>query len=251
MIIKSISKYFYINKFTYFFIVLCLLKASFKPVIFVSILLVFHELGHFLTAFLFGVEVDKIYLYPFGGISKFYIPLNYSNLKEFIILLNGPLFQELIKNILIIIFPINSLIIISYHYSILIFNLLPIYPLDGGKLLNIIFSIFIPYKKSLKISIYISYIAILLLLLINLSSIKINCICMFSFLIYKVHKEYKLINRKYETFLLERYIRKYKFSKTKIITKIENFYKSYRHLIKINDGYVLEETFLKEKYEKK
>ena len=32
-----------------------------------------HELGHFLSAKLLKVEVNKIYLYPLGGISKFFL----------------------------------------------------------------------------------------------------------------------------------------------------------------------------------
>ena len=99
-----------------------------------------------MTAHLLGIKVDKIYIYPFGGIAKFHIPYNYSNYKEFLILLNGPLFQFLAKYILVYLFPNYSETINIYHYGILLFNLLPIYPLDGGKLLNIIFG-----KKTKKV----------------------------------------------------------------------------------------------------
>ena len=140
--------------------IVAILTASFIPFIIISSLIVFHELGHFLIAILFKIDVDKIYIYPFGGISKFNIPLNYSIFKELIILISGPIFQEIMKCLLLIIMPRYHQYIIIYHYGILIFNLLPIYPLDGGKFVQLILSIFIPYKRSLNIAIKISYITI-------------------------------------------------------------------------------------------
>ncbi len=125
MIIKNIFK---INKITYLVILIFFLTGSFHLLFFITTLLLIHELGHFLTAKIFGIKVDRIYIYPFGGIAKFYLPLNYSILKEFIILVNGPIFQEICKIVLIIIFPRYQEMIIIYHYSILLFNLLPIYP---------------------------------------------------------------------------------------------------------------------------
>lgn len=250
MIIKHISKYFYINKYTYIFIILSLLTGSFHLLFIISFLLIIHELGHFITAKIFGIKVDKIYLYPFGGIAKFHIPLNYPILKELIILINGPLAQELAKIILIKYFPRYENLIVVYHYSILIFNLLPIYPLDGGKLINLIISSITPYKKSIKLSIIISYLTILILVLLNINNIKINTIIMIIFLIYKVSIENKTINIKYENFLLERYINNYNFKKTTIINDYRNFYKGKRHLLKINNKYTLENDYLRKKYKK-
>ena len=250
MIIKNISNYFEIHKLTYLFILLSIFTASFHLLVFISFLLIVHEMGHFLTAKLLGIKVDKIYIYPFGGIAKFHMPLNYSFIKEFLILINGPLFQEMAKNILIYFFPKYQNIIIMYHYSILIFNLLPIYPLDGGKLVNLMISTISPYKKSFKITIWISYTMILFLFLINMNNIKINLIIIITFLIYKVFIEEKKINYIYENFLLERYIHDYTFKSSKIITREDNFYKNKRHLLKLGNNYSLEKDFLKKKYEK-
>lgn len=248
MITRNISKYIQISKFTYLAVIFFLITASFHSLIFISVLLIIHEIGHFLTAKILGVEVDKIYIYPFGGIAKFHIPLNFSITKELLILINGPIFQELAKILLITIFPRYSFLIISYHYSILIFNLLPIYPLDGGKLINLVLSIFKPFKKSLQISLIISYVTIVFLLIINYSNIKINTILMISILIYKVILEQRKTNYKYEMFLLERYINEYKFKKSSIINSDEKFYRSRRHLLNINNEYSLEKDYLARKY---
>ena len=218
------------------------------PFIIISVLIIIHELGHFLTALLLKIEVDKIYIYPFGGISKFNLSLNTSIKKELLILLMGPLFQELAKYLLILIFKEYEFMIITYHYSILFFNLLPIYPLDGGKLVNLFLSCFFPLKKSLHLSIYLSYIIILFIFLINTNSIHLNIIIISIFLITKVSKEDSQINLVYQKFLLERYLHHYNFKDTKIIKNKNNFYRNKKHLLKIKDKYYYEDEFLAKNY---
>lgn len=194
------------------------------------------------------MKVDKIIIYPFGGISKFNMPLNTPIHKELIILIMGPLFQFLAYFILLQILPNNKDIINLYHYSILIFNLLPIYPLDGGKLLNLFFSLKFPLKRSLYLEIFISYIMVLLIILINKENININLIIIIIFLFYKITKEYKQIELLYNKFLLERYLYKYNFSKSVIIKDINDFHRNKRHLLKLNDNYYLENEILQKIY---
>ena len=135
-----------------------------------------------------------------------------------------------------------------YHYGILFFNLLPIYPLDGGKLTQLILSLFMPYKKSLHTTILISYIVILIYLIVNITSIKINGIIISIFLIHKVYIEQNNICFIYEKFLLERYLNNYKFKQSKIIVDEKSFYKNKRHLIRKENKYLLEKEYLTQKY---
>src|SRR5699024_5502547 len=60
-----------------------------------------------------------------------------------------------------------SIIEVALYYNtiILLFNLLPIWPLDGGKLLLLLFSTFLPYRKA-HCTIIISSIVISLVLLL-------------------------------------------------------------------------------------
>ena len=46
----------------------------------------------------------------------------------------------------------NYILFKNYHYTLLCFNLLPIYPLDGGRILNCIINYLLPYKKGNKLS---------------------------------------------------------------------------------------------------
>src|SRR5699024_12159201 len=52
-----------------------------------------------------------------------------------------------------------------FNWLLLLFNLLPIYPLDGGKLLFYILSLFLPYKKAHQYTYRFSLLACILLVL--------------------------------------------------------------------------------------
>ncbi len=214
-------------------------------VLIITCLIIIHELGHFFTAIIFGIRVDKIYIYPLGGISKFHLPLNYSSLKEFVILIMGPLFQSICYLFLLTYLPSYTTYIKIYHYSILLFNLLPIYPLDGGKLINILLSQILPFKKSLYLTLSISFFSSIIYFLYNKT---FSSLIMTLFLIYKIIKELRQVNYTYEKFLLERFLNNYRFKKSKIITNKSNFYKNSSHLIKENADYYWEKDYLNKKY---
>ena len=124
-------------------------------------------------AYILKIKVDKIYIYPLGGISKFDMKLNISSLKEFLVLIAGPITQNIAYILLINLFESDKELILIYHLSLLVFNLLPIYPLDGGKLLNLLFNKILPYKYSFKLTIKISYILVLIIFLLQ-TNIKLN-----------------------------------------------------------------------------
>lgn len=214
-------------------------------------LIVVHELGHFLAAIIFKFDVDKIYIYPFGGVSKFSIDLNESIFKEFIVLMMGPVFQIIFFILLCKISYFNSYIKILeiYNYTILFFNLLPIYPLDGGKLLNLLLSINISYKRSFNISIIISYLTITVIFIIYLfNNIKLNILVILSFLLFKVLNENKKKNYLFDKFLLERYLNKYDFKKRKSVSDISEFTRMKKHIVRKNNRYYTEREILNNKF---
>ena len=108
----------------YIFSLLILLSGMFKEFTFVFILIFFHELGHAITGILLGFKLDKIIIYPYGGLTKFNNLENINLNKELIMLIMGPLCQIITYIILITNFKYPYIKV--YHYSILIFNLLPI-----------------------------------------------------------------------------------------------------------------------------
>lgn len=120
--------------------------AIWAVVILVSVLV--HEYGHALTAVAFGQEA-QIDLIGFGGVTQ-RKGRKIKLWQEFIIVLNGPLAGLLLA---LIAFLINLKLRIPpdksyFKYAVLItlyanviwtiINLLPVFPLDGGKLFSII-----------------------------------------------------------------------------------------------------------------
>lgn len=177
------------------------------------------------------------------------MPLNISSLKEFIILIAGPFFQVIASLILFKILPKDKELINIYHYGILIFNLLPVYPLDGGKIINLFFNAFLPYKLSLRLCIYLSYFVVSMILILQ-KSITLNIILMLLTMLILTTKEKRRINLLYNKFILERYLNNYKFRKSKLINSSDNFYRNYRHIIKENGKYYLESDYLNKKMQK-
>ena len=250
LIIKNIFKYIYIDKLTYLFLLLSVLSASFIQVIIIFSLIIIHELGHLLMAKLLNIEIDKIYIYPLGGITKLNMNLNTNPLQESLVLLSGPILQLIFYAIYQHILPEYKSLIEFYNYQILFFNLLPIYPLDGGKILNIVVSSKVPYKLSIKYSIFISYVILMIIILNNINNLKLNIIIMIILLLYKLFKESYNIKNYYNKFLLERYLHNFKFTDTMIISNINEFYRNKSHIIKEKGKYWREKDFLIKKYQK-
>lgn len=199
-------------------------------------------------AYLLGIKINEIYIYPLGGISKFNMDLNISIKKELLILINGPLFQFIAYFILLVLLPTKKELITIYHYSILAFNLLPIYPLDGGKLLKLFFNKIINYKSSLKLIINLSYFVLLIILVVSKKNI--NLFIMISLLLILITKEKNRIDYIYNKYLLERYLNNYKFKNTKIINNINNLYRDKTHIIKKDNKYIYEKEYLEKIYKK-
>lgn len=213
---------------------------------FLSIILV-HELGHILGAILFKWSIEKIIILPFGGITLFNEKINKPIKEELIICLLGPIFQ-----ILYYLLVSNFLDIRTMHYNLLIFNLLPIIPLDGSKLLNLILNKLFSYSVSLSITNFISiFFIILFMFYMIICNKNLIVLIILLFLIIKTFREIKdkkyIINR----FLLERFYYPIKTSKFKIISgkNINKMFRDYKHLFNVKSKYYTEREIIKKRFD--
>lgn len=142
-----------------------------------------HELGHLITGLLLKMRPEKLELMPFGVSISFKINVDEYNqkiknanmleLKKIIVALAGPITNLLI---ILVIFGINldinkSLMIIYTNFLIMVFNLLPIYPLDGGRILKGILHINSGKRKA---NMYVNNISKIIVLIVTaISSILI------------------------------------------------------------------------------
>ena len=235
-----ILKHIYLDKLFLFFLLIIIVTGNFNSFIPYFLLLLIHELSHAVTGIILGYKLDKIMFYPLGGVTIFNYPINIPLKRELLILLSGPLGQIVAYLILKNYFPFISL----YHYTLLIFNLLPLYPLDGGKILNIICSYHWNYLVSYNITLLISVIVLLVLFIYNMCFFNLNLLFMLIMIFTKIIKIYRNRFFYYNRFLLERYLYNYSFYKIKNIDNMNEFYRDRLHFIGFtNERKALEKYF--------
>ena len=194
-----------------------------KQIEFYAILMIYaviHELGHLFWGLILKLKPEAFSITPFGLQISFKAEPNLYNtkikngtklcLKRMSLALAGPLTNFIIALILIILNNIelykNSIffgeVAIYANILIVIFNLIPIYPLDGGRILKEIISIRSGIKKSYyyinKISnitmICLMFISSILLLYIHNIAILIILVYL-GYLVIKQNKIYKIKSR--------------------------------------------------------
>lgn len=184
---------------------------------------------------------------PFGGLTIFRENINKPILEEFIICILGPIFQ-----IIFYLLIDNWLDIKLMHYSLLFFNLLPIIPLDGSKLLNLLLNKIFAFKISHLLTILISFIFILLgSLFITYCNPNYLLFIILFFLFLRTFKSLKDHTYIFNRFLLERRLNSVKSSKIKYVRGIfvSKMYRDYNHIFIDNNKYYLEKEIIKKKFD--
>lgn len=223
----------------------------FKEFGMVLLIIIVHEFGHLGAALYFKWNTGKIVIYPFGGCCKFDEKINRSLKEELIILLCGPFVQIILYFIMSYLTTKgfmtyrNFSIFKNYHYTLLIFNLIPIYPLDGGRILNIFINYLMPFKRGNKVVIFISGFVILIAMFFYKS---LNFTMMSILIISELLIYFKRQNFLYNRMLLERYIGNFSFKKLRKVKSKDNMYKECRHVIFYKNKYITEKSYLEERF---
>ena len=159
------------HEFDYFWALKTALVGS--AVLFGIVLL--HEFGHCVAARAVGGEADQILLWPLGGLASTNPPQR--PLATFITVAGGPLVNVLICAAVVVAYfllgysphtlpwhpfhpglaatsgaPYYLKLVFLVSYALLLFNLLPIYPLDGGQMLQSILWPMAGYVRSMHIA---------------------------------------------------------------------------------------------------
>ena len=147
-------------------------------IILLFVIVIMHELGHSLAALRFGVPVKQIVLLPIGGVAQL-SRIPEKPVQEFVIAIAGPLVNFGLAIVLALIGFIPGLSIdwsnlpallegaegfslasifayISVSNLFLgIFNLLPAFPMDGGRVLRALLATQLDYVQATNIAVYV------------------------------------------------------------------------------------------------
>ena len=227
----------------------CLLLGYFKDFIWISMLIIVHECGHVTGAILSNWNIEKVVILPFGGITLLSEHLNRPAYQEWGIVLLGPLYQMIFWWILCIL-NYNNPTFTMYHFILLGFNLLPMIPLDGSKILQLILERFFSYKHAKYIGLWISIVFLIMLGGYTVYSRNIILGVILLFMIKENWIFYHAIPYQMDKFLLERYLHSFAFSKIKKINGIhlEKMKRGYMHLFYICGEWKTEQDILQNYY---
>lgn len=123
--------------------------------------IIIHELTHMIVGILLGLRPKVLQIMPFGISIMFETyELEKANLKKLIIASSGPIINIILA---ILIFCINRKCETAIYTNIIIavFNLLPIYPLDGGRIIKLFLGMKYKNQELEEISMKISNITII------------------------------------------------------------------------------------------
>ncbi|WP_338023194.1 M50 family metallopeptidase [Bacillus ectoiniformans] len=236
----------------------CMLGAGALTGRFMDWLIVFsmiaiHELGHVAMAHYYKWRIKRVMFLPFGGVAEVDEHGNRPVKEELMVILAGP--AQHIWMFALTFFLYQGGVISESFFSqitqlnaaIFLFNLLPIYPLDGGKLVMLYFSV----KKSFIAAQYwsiISSLAVLILLqaaVVLLFPFHLQAWLLFGYLAISLWQEWKQRRYAFLRFLLERhYGNKGTAGKLKtlyvsgnepILQVLERFWRNSKHIVYISD----------------
>jgi len=152
--------------FTFFALILLLVIFNKTEYLYISIIsAILHELGHLFTLKFFGAKILEFKISLFGGNIKTedFITTNY--FQDILIYFSGPLinlFFAIFCYFLSFFLKSRKLIDFTWvNVGLAMFNLLPFYSFDGGKILSAILKIKFTEKQSEQIITIISFIILI------------------------------------------------------------------------------------------
>lgn len=132
-----------IHPLTIIYILLALIFNRFNGILFLYIFGLIHELSHVFVAKIFKIRTKEIIMYPTGFNAKIEDIYLLHPIKQLLILISGPASYFISLLLIKLLFEVNLIssyglrLAQEYNMMILLFNIIPIYPLDGGKIIDI------------------------------------------------------------------------------------------------------------------
>jgi stage IV sporulation protein FB len=245
----------YIHPLLWMVVGIAIVTAHFLELLLLLLIILVHEMGHGVMAHIFSWRIKRIALLPFGGVAEMDEHGNRPLKEEFWVITAGPLQHFWMLGVawglekISFISPAHFELFFELNMMVLLFNLLPIWPLDGGKLLSIALSSRFNYIKAYEYTLYFSIIVLLLfhITVLVTAPLHLNLWIVVSFLYFSLWMDWKQRRYTFMKFLLERYYGKNGHfhelkplsidSNEPIRTVVEKFQKGFKHpLVIMQDG---------------
>lgn len=241
-----------IHPFTIIYILLSLMTNHYYGLVFLYLFGFIHELSHVLTAKFFHIKTKEIILYPTGFKAKIEDFTHLSCIKQFLIIIAGPLSFFvcflIVKNLYYfdVISEYGKRLCNQYNLLILLFNLLPCYPLDGGKIIDLGIAQIVDEFTCRVIRIIVSFFIIIGMIFIIKS---LGDLMLFSFVLFAFISELIHLKKNYILFLIKRKIIKCDY-KIKLLKKAKIYRFRNNYMIDSKKG-ILDEGEIIDKIIKK
>jgi stage IV sporulation protein FB len=199
-------------------LLLAAITGHFLEIITIFGIVLIHELGHAAAAKHFGWRLREVQLTPFGGVAVTDEDGSIPAKEEAVVAMAGPA-----MNAVMIAFAYAleaagiwtqawTAYFVQANATILLFNLVPVLPLDGGKLLRVSLGYVLPYYKTLKLTAFWSMLVSGVLVGVALSRLgaggmELNLLMIGAFLMYANGYEWKTVPYRFFRFLLGRGLR--------------------------------------------
>jgi Zn-dependent protease len=129
-----------------------------------------HEFGHAFAARGFGIETPDITLLPIGGVARL-SRIPGKPWQELLVAIAGPLVNVVIAGVLIFVIHTSATLeqleyledprvellakLASVNVMLVLFNLIPAFPMDGGRVLRALLAMVLPYARATQIAAWI------------------------------------------------------------------------------------------------
>ncbi len=239
-----------IHPILYIFIILSFFTGTMGQLFILLTIIVIHELGHFIAARFFHWHIEKVIFWVFGAVmitSEFGVRKIHEDL---IVTIAGPMQHVIIFIFLHLVQPLEIIppaiieIAFTYNYILFIFNLLPIFPLDGGKIFFYFLAYFLPYRMARRYVILISLWGSLFIICMQIVFLPftLTSMLLMVFIFMENRTEWKQQYYHFIRFLLNRFyypnaegkqIILQRSSNDTLLTTLQQFYLYKRHIISI------------------
>lgn len=236
-----------IHPTTWLVIAITVLTAHFQEMLMLLTIIIVHELGHAVGAAYFKWRIKSITILPFGGMVETEEYGNRTLREDLIVTILGPLQHLWLFLVAFLLYSIGIMeqstfsTFVYVNGAVCLFNLLPIWPLDGGKLLFLLLSLRYSFLRSHRLILQSSFItgSLFMLSWLLFAQFSLNVVIIFAFILFSVTMEWKQRHYVFMRFLLERhYGKNLEVLNLKPITVDENesiqtilqlFHRGYKH----------------------